>query len=361
MRRPGGSGAETMKECVVVAMSGGVDSSVAAALLARRGFEVIGMTMCFNLPDAASDRTACCGPTAIADAKRVAGILGIPHYVLSFGDALRRAVIDDFIHQYEAGRTPNPCIRCNQLVKFDALLKMARASGGTFLATGHYARIGPGPILKKAKDKTKDQSYFLYRLNREQLGQTMFPLGERTKTEVRALAHRFGLPVAQKKESQEICFVPEQYTDFLRAHRANCFTPGAIVDTSGKVLGEHPGIGHFTIGQRQGLRIAARHPLYVVAIDSHANTVVVGPREDTLRRNCILEDVVFADPMPCAPFRCRVRIRHRHREQKATVTPDGQTATVLFDQPQSAITPGQSAAFYRRDTVLGGGIIQRTT
>jgi tRNA-specific 2-thiouridylase len=341
-------------------MSGGVDSSVAAALLARRGYEVIGITMCFNLPDAESDRAACCGPTAIADAKRVAGILGIPHYVLPFGDALRQTVIEDFIRQYEAGRTPNPCIRCNQFVKFDALLKMARASGGKFLATGHYARLGPGPVLKKAKDKTKDQSYFLYRLNREQLEQTLFPLGERTKVEVRALAQRFGLPVAQKKESQEICFVPQQYTDFLKAHKANCFTPGAIVDTAGNVLGEHPGIGHFTIGQRQGLRIAARHPLYVVAIESQSNTVVVGPREATFKRNCIIEDTVYAHAAPSAPFRCRVRIRHRHHEEKATVTPEGPTAMVLFDQPLSAITPGQSAVFYRRDTVLGGGIIQKT-
>jgi tRNA-uridine 2-sulfurtransferase len=350
-----------MKECVVVAMSGGVDSSVAAALLVRRGFEVIGITMCFNLPDAQSDRAACCGPTAIADARHVAQVLGIPHYVLPFGDALRQMVIDDFIRQYEAGRTPNPCIRCNQFVKFDALLKMARASGGRFLATGHYARIGPGAILKKARDKNKDQSYFLYRLNREQLEQTLFPLGERTKTEVRALAQRFGLPVAQKKESQEICFVPQQYTDFLKAHKANCFTPGPIVDTSGKVLGEHPGIGHFTIGQRQGLRIAFEHPLYVIAIESDKNTVVVGPREGTLKRSCIVEEVVYGGPTPVAAFRCRVRIRHRHHEEKATVTPQGQTATVLFDSPQSAITPGQSAVFYRRDTVLGGGIIQRTT
>jgi tRNA-specific 2-thiouridylase len=329
-----------MKECVVVAMSGGVDSSVAAALLVRRGYEVIGMTMCFNLPDAESDRAACCGPTAISDARQVAGVLGIPHYVLPFGDALRQTVIDDFIRQYEAGRTPNPCIRCNQFVKFDALLKMARTSGGRFLATGHYARIGAGPILKKAKDKTKDQSYFLYRLSRAQLEQTLFPLGERTKVEVRELAQRFGLPVAQKKESQEICFVPEQYTDFLKAHKANCFTPGSIVDTSGKVLGEHPGIGHFTIGQRQGL--------------------VVGPREDTLRRSCIVEEVVYGGSAPGTPFRCRVRIRHRHHEEKATVTPQGQTATVEFDHPQSAITPGQSAVFYKRDTILGGGTIRKT-
>ncbi len=349
-----------MKECIAVAMSGGVDSSVAAALLVRRGFEVIGITMCFNLPDAESDRAACCGPTAIADAKHVAGVLGIPHYVLPFGDALRQMVIDDFIRQYEAGRTPNPCVRCNQFVKFDALLKMARASGGKLLATGHYARIGAGPILKKAKDKNKDQSYFLYRLSREQLEQTLFPLGELAKTEVRDLAQRFGLPVAQKKESQEICFVPEQYTDFLKAHKANCFTPGPIIDASGKMLGEHSGIGHFTIGQRQGLRIAAKHPLYVIAIDSPTNTVVVGPREDTLKRSCVVEDVVYGGPTPEVPFRCRVRIRHRHHEEKATVTPQGQTAAVLFDKPQSAITPGQSAVFYRRDTVLGGGIIQRT-
>jgi tRNA-uridine 2-sulfurtransferase len=349
-----------MKECVVVAMSGGVDSSVAAALLVRRGYEVIGITMCFNLPDAESDRAACCGPTAIADAKHVADVLGIPHYVLPFGDDLRRMVIDDFIRQYEMGRTPNPCVRCNQFVKFDALLKMAKASGGKYLATGHYARIGEGPVLKKAKDKSKDQSYFLHRLSAEQLSQTMFPLGDRTKVEVRALAQRFGLPVAQKKESQEICFVPAEYTDFLKAHKANCFTPGPIVDSSGKVLGEHPGIGHFTIGQRQGLRIAASHPLYVVSIESGTNTVVVGLKEDTLRRACVVEDVVYAGDPPTAPFRCRVRIRHRHHEEKAIVTPHGQTADILFDQPISAITPGQSAVFYRRDTVLGGGIIQKT-
>jgi tRNA-specific 2-thiouridylase len=338
-------------------MSGGVDSSVAATLLKRRGFKITGITMCFDLPDSETGQPSCCGAEGIRDAKAVADVLGIAHYTLAFGDVLRKKVVGDFIKEYEQARTPNPCIRCNEFVKFDALLQRTRSLGVNFLATGHYARIGAGAVLKKAKDKAKDQSYFLYRIDKRKLKHILFPLGGLTKFEVRKLARRYRLPVSEKKESQEICFVGRHYTDFLKTYSADCFAAGAIVDKQGIVLGKHAGTGNFTIGQRHGLGIAAKVPLYVTAIDRQSNTVQVGPKQEVLRKACILEDTKFVNGIIREPFRCRVKIRYLHREAQATVIPIASRAEVIFDQPQFAITPGQSAVFYKRDVVLGGGII----
>ncbi|MDD4954154.1 MAG: tRNA 2-thiouridine(34) synthase MnmA, partial [Candidatus Omnitrophica bacterium] len=261
-----------MKERVVVAMSGGVDSSVAAALLQEKGYEVIGLTMCFNLPSGDAKRPSCCGLEGIEDARRVAHKLGIKHYVLSFGNDLEKHVIRDFIREYALGRTPNPCVRCNQFLKFGSLLKKALALDAKFIATGHYARIITKPplyILKKGKDKLKDQSYFLYRLTQAQLKHTLFPLSGYTKPQVRDLARKFNLAVADKSGSQEICFIPkDDYRLFLKARLKTGIEPGDIVDTRGNLLGRHQGIAFYTIGQRQGLGIARGYPVYITGIDA---------------------------------------------------------------------------------------------
>jgi tRNA-specific 2-thiouridylase len=315
----------------------------------------------------------CCGFAAIEDARRVCSQLGIPHYALDFRAEFRRYVIDDFCAEYARGRTPSPCIRCNRFLKFDILLRRARELGADLVATGHYARItppSPDPRsltpdssrwqLRRGRDPTKDQSYFLYSLTQRQLRHTVFPLGEMTKREVRSLARKYGLATAEKKESQEICFAPKgSYPEFLKARFPELARPGPILDASGKVIGEHPGIIHFTIGQRRRIGIAAPRPYYVIAIDAEHNTITVGTESEVYRRQLRLGDLnLIARSQISEPFRAGVQIRYQHKPAPAHVEPvDGRSLRVLFDTPQWAITPGQAAVIYNEDVVLGGGTI----
>lgn len=350
------------KRTIVIAMSGGVDSSVAAALLKNAGHDVFGVTMCFSLPDSSSGRPVCCGPDAINDAKRVAGVLGISHYVLDFNDELKEKVIADFFSEYKRGRTPNPCVRCNELLKFDSLLKKSIAFGAELLATGHYARIsgGESPRLQKAADNRKDQSYFLYRIRQEQLRKILFPLGAYTKDRVREMAVEFGLPVAEKPDSQEVCFIPDKETlDKLRLQAAPGSGPGPILDPSGKHIGNHNGAALYTIGQRRGLGVAAEHPLYVASIDVESNTIVAGSWDDIHKSEFTVRNLIYPADAPVGTIRLKVRIRHSHKEADATIIPGADETRVVFDEPQFAIAPGQSAVFYDGDNVAGGGIIDK--
>ncbi len=349
---------------IVAAMSGGVDSSVAAALLKEAGHEVIGATMQLWNRDEPEPGS---GPDAIEDARRVAGKLGIPHHVMNFRDIFARKVIADFCQEYRLGRTPNPCIRCNQYIKFGALLERAREIGADFIATGHYARIERDKdtgayLLKKGADPQKDQSYFLYRLTREQLRNTLFPIGALTKEKVREIARELELPVAAKPESQEICFIPDDdYPRFLKDHVPQAGRPGPILDAGGNTRGEHRGIMFYTIGQRKGLGITAGEPLYVTAIEPDRNAVVVGTREDACGLELIASNLNWpAAAMPRHPFKVKARVRYRHPEAEATVIPLGEDSVyVKFAEPQMAITPGQAIVFYQGDTVIGGGTIDR--
>jgi len=349
---------------IMVAMSGGVDSSVAAALLTHQGHAVTGVTMCFNIPHHPASRPSCCGPQGIADAQRVALHLGIPHFVLGFGDALEQFVVRDFCEEYLRGRTPNPCVRCNHFLKFGLLLNKALAMGYEFLATGHYARIerradGFFHLLAGA-DPRKDQSYFLYRLSQDHMPHVLFPLGASSKSHIRTLAAHLHLPVAAKPESQEVCFVPhDDYRAFLaaRAPHAPVLQPGEIVDLYGRRLGTHNGAALFTIGQRAGLRIAHTHALYVVRIDAEHNRVIVGSRADALCSAFSVHNVSWCTTPPPAPRDCLVKIRYNHRAAPARIFPSADTVRVESHEPLFAVTPGQSAVFYHNDEVLGGGII----
>ena len=358
-----------MKERVVVAMSGGVDSSVAAALLRNEGYEVIGITMCFNLPDSTTKRPSCCGIQGIEDAKRVAHKLGIKHYVLNFNKVLKEKIIKDFCREYLKGRTPNPCIRCNQYIKFDALLKKALCLDAKYLATGHYARIEriPNPksqipkyLLKKAKDLHKDQSYFLYRLNQQQLKRILFPLGDYTKEEVRKMAREFALPVADKLASQEICFLPSaDYRSFLKAQIKTDIKPGPVIDKENEILGTHKGIAFYTVGQREGLCIAMGYPLYVIKINPKDNSITAGRKEDVYAKEFLLRDTHFIFSPLKKRVALKVRIRYNHPEAAARVIFSRHKLRIIFNKPQFAVTPGQSAVFYDKDTVFGGGIIDK--
>jgi tRNA-specific 2-thiouridylase len=349
------------KERVAVAMSGGVDSSVAAALLQRQGYDVVGMTMCFNLADDDRKKPACCGLQGIEDARRVAHKLGIRHYVLNMQKALRDFVIDDFCKEYLRGRTPNPCVLCNQFIKFGQLLKKAFALDAGYLATGHYARKVTTPQgfkLKKAKDLKKDQSYFLYRLSQNQLKYALFPLGDYTKAQVRELARKFGLAVAEKPGSQEICFLADDdYRGFLKGRIKKELQPGPIEDKDGIILGKHRGIAFYTIGQREGLGLALGYPVYISRINAAKNQIVAGRREEAMKKVFIVTQPHFISQPLKKKVAARVRIRYNHKEAPAEIIFSGRRAKVIFKEPQFAITPGQSAVFYRRDTVLGGGTI----
>ena len=351
------------KKRVVVAMSGGVDSSVAAALLKKQGYEVIGLTMCFNLAEKDGNKPSCCGLTGIEDARRVCQMLGVRHYVLNLNKDFYQEVIKNFYQEYLSGRTPNPCVRCNQFIKFGILLKKAINLGAQFLATGHYARIVKSPqgyLLKKAKDLKKDQSYFLYRLTQAQLKHVIFPLGNLTKPEVRQLACDFGLKVAEKQDSQEICFLPDgKYGDFVKASGKGFVKPGNFVDKNGNILGLHRGIAYYTIGQRHGLGIAAGHPLYVTQINAKNNQVFLGQRPEVYKKEFTLKEGHFLSKFSKKKIEIKVRIRYNHQEASAAVYSVKDKLKVIFKQPQFAVTPGQSAVFFDKDTVLGGGIIQK--
>ena len=360
------------KKRVVVAMSGGVDSSVAAALLKEQGYEVTGVTMnLFSLPPEycrSENLRSCCGWKAVEDANRVANILGITHYVADLRKDFEEKVITDFCEQYAQGRTPNPCIRCNQHVKFKSLMDRAEKLGADFLATGHHARVEYDAqkkryLLMKGKDREKDQSYFLYPLSQEQLSRTLFPVGNFTKKEVREMALRMGLPVAQRIESQEICFIPDKvYASFLQERIPQAFQPGPIVDTKGRLIGQHKGVARYTIGQRRGMGIAASHPLYVIKIQHNENRIVVGPNEKLYHRNFLASKIhLVSSENITQPLTVKAKIRYKHKEAKAIVKPvEKNRARVKFGKPQRAITPGQSVVFYDGDVVVGGGIIEET-
>lgn len=340
-------------------MSGGVDSSLAAALLVQRGFRVIGLTMRLFCHSEADRDRSCCSLDSIDSAQQAAGRLGIPHYAIDCRRVFRERVIDYFVSEYRQGRTPNPCVECNRHVKFGALLERALSLGCDRLATGHYAKIvrrAGRPVLARGADQSKDQSYFLWPLNRRQLERAYFPLGGMTKDQVRVKAKELGLSAAHRPESQEICFIAGSYGEFLKGRFTQI--PGDIVDTEGKVLGRHRGIANYTIGQREGLGIAAGYPLYVLEIDAKRNRIVAGGGHMLAAGGCLVERVNWIFPEPKRPVRCRARIRHRHVAAPATVRPLSQDrAEVRFDGPQRSVTPGQSAVFYQGDLVLGGGVI----
>jgi len=351
-------------------MSGGVDSSTAAAILKDQGHEVIGLTM--HLWDEDSDKLGNGerpgSVDGIRDARRVADQIGIPHYAINLRKSFEEEVVEDFVTEYLYGRTPNPCIRCNERIKFGLLLRKAEELGAKALATGHYARITFDPgrkryLLLKGRDRSKDQSYFLFSMTQEQLGKVLFPLGEKVKGDVRGVAERLGLQVAQKKESQEICFVPENdYRRFVEQRMGETIgRPGEIINRQGKRLGHHRGIYSYTIGQRRGLGIANPHPLYVLALDVEKNCVIAGERDELMTSGLVAAGLNWISISKLEEkMDCLVQIRYRHPGAPAILTPlEGGKVRVEFQNPQRGVTPGQAAVFYRGDEVVGGGWIEK--
>ncbi|MDP4126112.1 MAG: tRNA 2-thiouridine(34) synthase MnmA [Bacillota bacterium] len=358
----------TTKPKVVVGMSGGVDSSMAAALLKEEGYEVIGVTLQIWESAGPEVEGGCCSISAIDDARRVAFLLGIPHYVMNFRSYFKETVVDYFTQSYLTGETPNPCLACNRYVKFGEMLRKARGLGAEYIATGHYAQVLRDPnserfFLSKSADARKDQTYALYMLNQEQLAHTLFPLAEYTKDQVRKMAKERGLEVANKPDSQEICFVPDDdYASFVKERSNGLIKPGNFVDLSGKILGKHQGIIHYTVGQRKGLGVAFGKPMFVVGLNPVSHEVVLGEDPD------IYTDTLWADdlnwisiPDLKEPLEVEAKIRYNSSGAPATIYPPGIEAnhvvTVHFKEPQRAVTPGQAVVFYQGNLVVGGGKI----
>ncbi len=349
------------KKKVLLGMSGGVDSSVAAYLLQKQGYEVIGVTL--KLHEDSQNEDGCCSINAVEDARRVANKLGIAYYVLNMKELFRKYVIDYFINEYESGRTPNPCIACNKYIKFGALLDKANSLNIEYIATGHYAKIEKNDsryFLRKAVDKTKDQSYVLYNLTQEQLSRTLFPLGGFTKKEIRNIAKDNGFQVASKPDSQEICFVEDNnYKGFIRDNSKKVPIPGEFITDDGTVIGYHKGITNYTIGQRRGLGIVTGTPMFVVDINEESNQILLGTENDLLSKELVVTNLnwIFMENLN-NELEANVKIRYRAKESKAKLIPiDNKSVKVVFEIPQRAITKGQAAVFYKNAFVVGGGVI----
>ncbi len=356
-----------------MAMSGGVDSSVAAALLVEQGYEVIGVTMNTWTDDIPEDikqneHSGCCSLAAVEDARAVANKLGIPYYVMNFQGHFAATVIDYFIEEYTRGRTPNPCIACNRYVKFSELLNRARQLECDYVATGHYATIGQDPrypgryLLGKSADARKDQTYVLHNLTQEALAHTLFPIGGYEKPYVRELARKYGFVTAEKPDSQEICFVyDDDYGRFLQERVPEAIKPGPILNTRGEVIGQHKGLPLYTVGQRKGLGLTTTRPVYVKELDVERNALVVAEADEVYQGQLLASDMNWiAIPELTEPVRCTAKIRRMAPEAGCTVYPEeGGAVRVVFDEPQRAITPGQAVVFYQGDWVLGGGTIDK--
>jgi len=351
---------------VYVAMSGGVDSSVVAGLIKDAGYNTIGVTMCFNITHN-DGKASCCGIEGIADAKRAADILDIPHYVFNFAADINDYIIDNFTNEYLNGRTPNPCVRCNQHLKFGTLYQKVKALGAEYLATGHYGKIELNAAtnqheLKKAIDPRKDQSYFLYSMKKETLPSVMFPLGGLTKVEVRELAHKYNLNTADKPESQDICFVPASgYKKFIENRvGSEAMKPGPFIDENGKVIGQHKGLANYTIGQRDKLGLALGYPVYVYKMDRASNSVHIGNLRKLYSGGLVANGMNWVSvEIPQETIEVNARIRYNSPEVKAYLTPIGpDSVEVKFKEPQKSVTPGQSVVFYDGDVVLGGATIE---
>lgn len=351
------------RERIVVAMSGGVDSSTAAGVLCEAGYDVVGVTL--KLYDASGTAASiggrCCSPRDIEDARATAAQLGFPHYVLDEVEAFNEAVIDDFVSEYSAGRTPNPCVKCNEKIKFGPLVAFANAVGASRLATGHYARLAEGPFgprLLRAVDEDKDQSYFLFGVRPELFRKVMFPLGDLRKEQTRDVARRLGLPNCDKPDSQQLCFIPDGDHKAFITKRGGGGRAGAVLNEKGETLAQHEGTHHFTVGQRKGLPGVDGVKRFVVRIDPATGTVYTGPRDQLGRREVGVESMRWWGPVPTAPVRAAVQIRHHSKPRAAVVHPEGpDAAVVVFDDPQEGVAPGQAAVVYGDEVVLGGGWI----
>jgi len=348
---------------VVVAISGGVDSSVAAALLKDQGYDVVGLMLKLWSDGDSGRANRCCTPADVDAARSIANQLGIPFYLVNIADTFKATVVDYFVSEYVAGRTPNPCLMCNRHIRYELLLNKALGLGAQYLATGHYARVrqvdGVYQLLR-GLDAGKDQSYVLSVLGQKELSHALWPLGEMTKARVRELAGQYKLSVAEKAESQDLCFLANgDYRDFITRHApAGSIQPGDIRTTTGQVIGRHQGLPFYTIGQRKGLGIAAPEPLYVIALDTADNSVIVGTKHELGRANCTVRDMHYVSGHnPIEPFRATAKIRYKAREAAVTVQPDGPTARIEFDEPQRDITPGQGLVLFDGEVVIGQGFI----